>query len=200
MRSSLRNLRPPRLLRRLRGDDVRRAPGGNHPLGTILRWRRRCTLDGPKTTRRVTRSHEENAVGQGIGEVLTYAIAVDVSLLSIIAVILMLFSSARERERPRVPPRMDGHAYRGRERRRLRRGRSEQRRDEHHHLRHDRVGEDRVRRAVAAAPRCSWRNRPHRGSCPRCRSGWRVSTPSHRGRRSASRCSWPATSTRRTCS
>ncbi len=32
-------------------------------------------------------------MGQGIGEVLTYAIAVDVSLLSIIAVILMLFSS-----------------------------------------------------------------------------------------------------------
>ncbi|HEX7521458.1 MAG TPA: GAP family protein [Acidimicrobiia bacterium] len=32
-------------------------------------------------------------MGQGIGEVLTYAIAVSISLLSIIAVILMLFSS-----------------------------------------------------------------------------------------------------------
>jgi hypothetical protein len=31
-------------------------------------------------------------MGQGIAEVLTYAIAVDISLLSIIAVILMLFS------------------------------------------------------------------------------------------------------------
>ena len=32
-------------------------------------------------------------MGQGIGEVLTYAIAVSISLLSVIAVILMLFSS-----------------------------------------------------------------------------------------------------------
>ena len=32
-------------------------------------------------------------MGQGIAEVLTYAVAVDISLLAIIAVILMLFSS-----------------------------------------------------------------------------------------------------------
>ena len=46
-------------------------------------------------------------MGQGISEILTFAIGVAISPVPIIAVILMLFSTAGEGERPGVP-RSDG--------------------------------------------------------------------------------------------
>ena len=44
-------------------------------------------------------------MGQGISEVLTFAIGVAISPIPIIAVILMLFSAAGQGERPGLPAR-----------------------------------------------------------------------------------------------
>ena len=93
-------------------------------------------------------------MGQGISEVLTFAVGVAISPVPIIAVILMLFS---QRARVNGPVFLLGwvSGARGRQRRRLRALGSEQRLDEQHGVGHDLLGEDRSRRPLPAPGRAS---------------------------------------------
>ena len=91
-------------------------------------------------------------MGQGISEVLTFAIGVAISPVPIIAVILMLFSQAGERAG--LPARL-GLGARRCQHRRLRDLGPEQRLDQQQRLGHDLLGEDRVRCALPAPGRTS---------------------------------------------
>ena len=130
-------------------------------------------------------------MGQGIAEVLTFAVGVAISPVPIIAVILMLFSSRAKVNGPMfligwavalavvsvVASSCAGDAAS----------------DEHRH-RHRLLGHRSLFGALLLllAVR-NWRNRARRrGAAGACRSGWPASTRSHPARRSSSACCSPA--------
>ena len=130
-------------------------------------------------------------MGQGIGEVLTYAAAVAISLLAIIAVILMLFSSRAKVNGPAFVAGwmialtvVFGVVY----------VLSNQGNASTSSTTTDTISWGKIvfgALLLLLAAR-GWRNRPAPELSPRCPSGWPVSTPSHPPRRSASARRWQA--------
>ena len=126
--------------------------------------------DPRQTTRILVRSR---AMGQGISEVLPFAIGIAISPIPIIAIVLILFSNRATVNGLVVPARMGGRA-RGRRHRRLpvrRRGQRGNRLDD---VRQHLVGQDRPRRAAALLGAPQLRQAADAGTDPRrCPSGWR---------------------------